>query len=40
MVRARPVECLTSLAVLLAGAPVYLLFAARKRAVAAEQERL
>jgi APA family basic amino acid/polyamine antiporter len=32
MVRARPVECLTSLGVLLAGAPVYLLFAARRRA--------
>ena len=32
MLRARPVECLTSLAVLLAGAPVYLLFAARRRA--------
>jgi APA family basic amino acid/polyamine antiporter len=31
MVRARPVECLTSLGVLLAGAPVYLLFAARRR---------
>lgn len=29
MMRARPVECLTSLAVLLAGAPVYLVFAAR-----------
>jgi len=35
MMRARPVECLTSLAVLLAGAPVYLVFAARapKKAV-------
>jgi APA family basic amino acid/polyamine antiporter len=32
MVIARPVECLTSLAVLLSGAPVYLLFAARNRA--------
>ena len=32
MVRARPVECLTSLGVLLAGAPVYLLFVARRRA--------
>ena len=32
MVRARPVECLTSLGVLLAGAPVYLLFAARRAA--------
>lgn len=30
MVRARPTECLTSLAVLLAGVPVYLLFAARR----------
>ena len=32
MVRAKPVECLTSLGVLLAGAPVYLLFVARRRA--------
>jgi APA family basic amino acid/polyamine antiporter len=33
MVRAKPVECLTSVGVLLAGAPVYVLFvAARKRA--------
>ena len=32
MLRARPKECLTSLAVLLAGAPVYLLFASRRRA--------
>ena len=31
MMRARPVECLTSLGVLLAGAPVYLVFAARAR---------
>lgn len=31
MVRAKPVECLTSLGVLLAGAPVYLLFVARRR---------
>lgn len=34
MVRARPVECLTSLAVLLAGAPVYVLFAAARRRAA------
>jgi basic amino acid/polyamine antiporter, APA family len=32
MVRARPAECLTSMGVLLAGAPVYLLFAARRPA--------
>lgn len=32
MIRARPLECLTSVAVLLAGAPVYLLFAAKRRA--------
>ena len=32
MVRARPVDCLTSLGVLFAGAPVYLLFSARRRA--------
>lgn len=30
MVRARPVQCLTSVGVLLAGVPVYLLFAARR----------
>ncbi len=30
MIRARPVECLTSLGVLAAGAPVYLLFARRR----------
>ena len=34
MVRARPVECLTSLGVLFAGAPVYLLFAAARRRAA------
>jgi APA family basic amino acid/polyamine antiporter len=32
MVIKSPVECLTSLAILLAGAPVYLAFAARRRA--------
>jgi basic amino acid/polyamine antiporter, APA family len=32
MVRARPAECLKSLGVLLAGIPVYMLFAARRRA--------
>ena len=32
MVRAKPVECLTSLGVLLAGVPVYLLFVSRRRA--------
>jgi len=34
MVRAKPVECLTSVGVLLAGAPVYLLFAAARRRAA------
>ncbi len=31
MVRSRPLECLTSVGVLLAGAPVYLIFSARQR---------
>ena len=30
MARSKPVECLTSVAVLLAGAPIYLLFAGRR----------
>jgi APA family basic amino acid/polyamine antiporter len=34
MVRTRPVECLTSVAVLLAGAPVYWVFASRSKAQA------